>query len=140
MSAVCHAPGRTRERLFSAIKKLSRHKVAPTPNQAEAVRLAHGQRQSFGASEPNEHEEDSCPNLKSGYLNTMSSALSAKPPRRSSHRVKSTGKLAGSEIHDRLAQIELATVSSLRALQMDIEGDEGIPSSEVLKKARQALR
>jgi hypothetical protein len=70
----------------------------------------------------------------------MPSAIAAKSPRRRSHRVKPTGKLAGAEIHDRLAQIELATVSSLRALQMDIEGDDGVPSTEVLKKARQALR
>jgi hypothetical protein len=70
----------------------------------------------------------------------MPSALAAKSPRRSSRRVKPANKLAGSEIHDRLAQIELSTVSSLRALQMDINGDEGVPSAEVLKKARQALR
>jgi len=70
----------------------------------------------------------------------MPPALAVKSPRRSSRRVKPANKLAGSEIHDRLAQIELATVSSLRALQMDIDGDEGVPSAEVLKKARQALR
>ena len=32
-------------------------------------------------------------------------------------------KLAGSVIQKRLVQIELATVSALRALQMDINGD-----------------
>jgi hypothetical protein len=48
-------------------------------------------------------------------------------------------KLAGAEIRSRLEQIELATVSSLRALQMDIEGDEGAPSAEVLRKARAAM-
>ena len=70
----------------------------------------------------------------------MPSTIAAKSPRRSSGRIKSANKLAGSEINDRLAQIELATVSSLRALQMDIDGDEGVSSVDVLKKARQALR
>jgi hypothetical protein len=36
-------------------------------------------------------------------------------------------KLAGSVIQQRLVQIELATVSALRALQMDINGDVGTP-------------
>lgn len=49
-------------------------------------------------------------------------------------------KLGGAEIRRRLEQIELATVSSLRSLQMDVDGDEGVPSTEVLKKARAALR
>ena len=49
-------------------------------------------------------------------------------------------KLAGRDIQRRLEQIELATVSSLRALQMDIEGDAGVPSPVVLRKARAALR
>ena len=49
-------------------------------------------------------------------------------------------KLANREIGHRLQQIELATVSSLRALQMDIDGDAGVPSAVVLKKARAALR
>jgi hypothetical protein len=48
--------------------------------------------------------------------------------------------LANREIGHRLQQIELATVSSLRALQMDIDGDAGVPSAVVLKKARAALR
>jgi hypothetical protein len=37
-------------------------------------------------------------------------------------------------------QIELATVSALRALQMDIDGDAGTPSATVLKRARAALK
>ncbi|MBC7368995.1 MAG: hypothetical protein H7343_19660 [Undibacterium sp.] len=49
-------------------------------------------------------------------------------------------KLAGSEIQRRLTQIELATVSALRALQMDIDRDDGMASATVLKKARAALR
>lgn len=61
---------------------------------------------------------------------------SASPSRRSS-RVR---KLAVAEIRSRLEQGELATVSSLRALQMDVEWDEGVPSPEVLRKARAALR
>jgi hypothetical protein len=39
-----------------------------------------------------------------------------------------------------LVQIELATVSALRALQMDIDGDEGTPSAVVIKRARAGLR
>ena len=61
-------------------------------------------------------------------LSAKSSAVAAKP------------KLAGREIQRLLAQIELATVSSLRALQMDIDGDKGVPSATVLKRARAALR
>ena len=49
-------------------------------------------------------------------------------------------KLATADIQRRLEQIELATVSSLRALQMDIEGDAGVPSALALKRARAALR
>lgn len=64
----------------------------------------------------------------------------AKSGHKRSRRAGSVPRLASAEIHSRLEQIELATVSSLRALQMDIEGDEGVPSSEVLRKARLALR
>ena len=70
----------------------------------------------------------------------MPPALAPTPKRIRSRRVASVTHLANAEINSRLEQIELATVSSLRALQMDIEGDEGVPSSEVLKKARLALR
>lgn len=49
-------------------------------------------------------------------------------------------KLRAPEIQRRLEAIELATVSSLRALQMDLDGDEGAPSPTVLKRARAALR
>jgi hypothetical protein len=48
--------------------------------------------------------------------------------------------LASGEIQRRLEQIELSTVSSLRALQMDIDCDPGVPSAVVLKRARAALR
>ena len=51
-----------------------------------------------------------------------------------------SSKLANGDIRHRLEQIELATVSSLRALQMDIDGDRGVPSAVVLKKARAAVR
>lgn len=59
---------------------------------------------------------------------------------KSTRRLPGVRKLAGAEIRSRLEQIELATVSSLRALQMDIDGDEGTPSAVVLRKARAALR
>jgi hypothetical protein len=49
-------------------------------------------------------------------------------------------KLAGRAIQQRLVQIELATVSALRALQMDIDGDAGTPSATVLKRARAAIK
>jgi len=55
-------------------------------------------------------------------------------------RPQGVRKLAGSEIRSRLEQIELATVSALRALQMDIDGEEGTPSAVVLRKARAAVR
>ena len=51
-----------------------------------------------------------------------------------------SAKLAPADIQRRLEQIELATVSSLRSLQMDIEADGGVPSALVLKRARAALR
>ena len=73
------------------------------------------------------------------YHAVMASVIASKAalmrPRRAVSR-----KLASAEIRSRLEQIELATVSSLRALQMDIEGDAGLPSAAVLKKARAALR
>lgn len=61
---------------------------------------------------------------------------SAKRSRRSAPK----SKLAGAAIRQRLVDIELATVSALRALQMDIDGDAGTPSATVLKRARAALR
>jgi hypothetical protein len=36
--------------------------------------------------------------------------------------------------------IELATFSAVRALQMDVDGDPGVPSAAVLRKARLAIR
>jgi hypothetical protein len=49
-------------------------------------------------------------------------------------------KLGKAEIQRRLEAIELATVSSVRALQMDLDGHEGVSSSLVLKRARATLR
>jgi hypothetical protein len=66
----------------------------------------------------------------------MPSAVATKIPTRRLPRAK----LAGGEIQKRLEQIELATVSALRALQMDIDGDAGVPSTEVLRKVRLAVR
>ncbi|HEY8932031.1 MAG TPA: hypothetical protein VIM44_01820 [Rariglobus sp.] len=65
----------------------------------------------------------------------MSTAVAPKKTTRSAK-----AKLKGADIQRRLSQIELATVSSLRALQMDIDGDSGVPSATVLKRARAALR
>lgn len=73
------------------------------------------------------------------YHPSMATTVETKPAVRPRTRVAST-KLANREIGHRLEQIELATVSSLRALQMDIDGDAGVSSATVLKKARAALR
>jgi len=48
--------------------------------------------------------------------------------------------LPRADLQRRLESIELATVSSIRALQMDVDGDAGVPSATVLRKARQAIR
>lgn len=48
--------------------------------------------------------------------------------------------LGGADLQRRLEAIELATVSAIRALQMDVEGDPGVPSAVVLRKARQSIR
>jgi hypothetical protein len=48
--------------------------------------------------------------------------------------------LGGAALQRRLEDIELATVSAIRALQMDVEGDPGVPSAAVVRKARQAIR
>jgi len=48
--------------------------------------------------------------------------------------------LPRADIQRRLEDIELATVSAVRALQMDVDGDPGVPSASVLRKARRAIR
>jgi len=48
--------------------------------------------------------------------------------------------LPRADIQRRLEDIELATVSAVRALQMDVDGDPGVPSAAVLRKARLAIR
>jgi hypothetical protein len=48
--------------------------------------------------------------------------------------------LLRAEIHRRLEEIEIATVSVVRALQMDMDGDPGVPSAAVLRRARLATR
>ena len=55
-------------------------------------------------------------------------------------RRTSPAKLESAAIQRRLTEIELATASALRALQMDIDGETGTPSATVLKRARAALR
>ena len=69
----------------------------------------------------------------------MVSVVATKPSLRRPLRATSA-KLASADIRHRLDQIELVTVSSLRALQMDIDGDAGVPSAAVLKNSRAALR
>ena len=48
--------------------------------------------------------------------------------------------LPRADLQRRLEDIELVTVSAVRALQMDVNGDSGVPSATVLRKARQAIR
>jgi len=69
----------------------------------------------------------------------MPAAVASKPASSRGHRAAGR-KLADAEIRGRLQQIELATVSALRALQMDIDGDEGTSSATVIKRARAGLR
>jgi hypothetical protein len=69
----------------------------------------------------------------------MPSTIAPKSVAARGHRTAGR-KLAETEIKGRLEQIELATVSALRALQMDIDGDEGTPSATVVKRARAGLR
>lgn len=69
----------------------------------------------------------------------MPSAVASKPASSRGHRAVGR-KLADAEIRGRLEQIDLATVSALRALQMDIDGDEGTPSATVIKRAQAGLR
>jgi hypothetical protein len=62
-------------------------------------------------------------------------------PLKSRSKKKRAGQaLREVELQRRLEDIELATVSAVRALQMDVAGDEGVPSATVLRKARQAIR
>jgi hypothetical protein len=49
-------------------------------------------------------------------------------------------RLPRADLQRRLEDIELATVSAIRALQMDVAGDAGVPSAVVLRKARQSIR
>lgn len=56
----------------------------------------------------------------------MPTAIATRSKRSRSRRNNSGTRLASAEINSRLEQIELATVSSLRALQMDVEGNEGV--------------
>ena len=80
-----------------------------------------------------------CFQERENYQWFMPSAIASKTVRSRDHRTAGR-KLASAEIRGRLEQIELATVSALRALQMDIDGDEGVPSATVIKRARAALR
>ena len=62
-------------------------------------------------------------------------AIAARPSK------KPVGRgLPRADLQRRLESIELATVSAIRALQMDVAGDAGVPSATVLRKARQAIR
>jgi hypothetical protein len=48
--------------------------------------------------------------------------------------------LSPAMISARLLDMELATVSALRSLQMDLENDPGVPAEIALREARAALR
>jgi hypothetical protein len=65
----------------------------------------------------------------------MPTALASRPEKRHFGR-----GLPRADLQRRLEDIELATVSAVRALQMDVDGDPGVSSAAVLRKARQAIR
>jgi len=65
----------------------------------------------------------------------MPTAIATRPAKKPLRR-----GLPRADIQRRLEDIELATVSAVRALQMDLDGDHGVPSATVLRKARQAIR
>ena len=48
--------------------------------------------------------------------------------------------LTRANIQRQLEDIELVAVSAVRALQMDVDGDPGVPSPAVMRKARRAIR
>jgi hypothetical protein len=49
-------------------------------------------------------------------------------------------RLKRTEIAERLLDVELATVGALRALQMDLGEDRGVPVETALRQGRRALR
>lgn len=65
----------------------------------------------------------------------MATVLASKSSKKHSGR-----GLPRADIQRRLEDIELATVSAVRALQMDVDGDPGVPSATVLRKARLVIR
>lgn len=52
----------------------------------------------------------------------------------------SVHRMPHAALQRRLEDIEVATVSAVRALQMDLDGDLVIPSTTILRKARKAIR
>jgi hypothetical protein len=65
----------------------------------------------------------------------MATGLTSKAAKKHSGR-----GLPRAALQRRLEDIELATVSAIRALQLDVDGDPGVPSATILRKARQAIR
>lgn len=64
---------------------------------------------------------------------TMKTAVKKKAP------VARRQSISKKEISERLADIDLAQTSAIRDLEMDINGDDGVDSKQVLSAARKAL-
>ncbi len=65
----------------------------------------------------------------------MATTVANRPAKKTRGR-----RLPRADIQRRLEDIELATVSAVRALQMDVDADPGVPSATVLRKARLVIR
>ena len=71
--------------------------------------------------------------LDSHILITMKTALKKKAP------VAKCRSISKKEISERLADLDLAQTSAIRDLEMDINGEDGVDSKQVLAAARKAL-
>ena len=77
----------------------------------------------------------SCGSWKGEYALEMPTLPASRAAKKCSGR-----GLPRAEIQRRLEEIELASVSAVRALEMEVDADRGVPSAAVLRKARLAIR
>lgn len=66
--------------------------------------------------------------------------MSAARTKKKKHSCEADPVLTRDQIRARLAEIDLAQTSSIRDLEMDIDGATGSDVDEVVEEARQALR
>jgi hypothetical protein len=71
--------------------------------------------------------------LDSHILITMKTAVKKEAP------VARRRSISKKEISERLADLDLAQTSAIRDLEMDINGEDGVDSEQVLVAARKAL-